>query len=119
MLFWRNDMTRDCPVRRAVFRYVGGAAIALLADAGGALAAEWPGLTSGMAIGMLDRYFAANHSAGSRSGLFDDDKPTEEPSKRESREALFGEEAATVKPGSPAWHGFVRGELAYTYANPA
>lgn len=33
-----------------------------------------------------------------------------------SRQSLFGEEAT---PGAaPSWHGFVRGELAYTYADP-
>jgi len=35
---------------------------------------------------------------------------------RESREALFGDDVA--KPAPSPWHGFVRGELAYTYGSP-
>src|SRR5690348_4616264 len=35
---------------------------------------------------------------------------------RESREALFGDDLA--KPAASPWRGFVRGELAYTYADP-
>jgi len=41
------------------------------------------------------------------------------PSAAQSRDALFGDEAP-AKTGAPtiAWHGFVRGELAYTYGEP-
>jgi len=41
------------------------------------------------------------------------------PSSAQSRDALFGDEAP-AKTGGPtiAWHGFVRGELAYTYGEP-
>ena len=41
------------------------------------------------------------------------------PSSAQSRDALFGDEAP-AKTGAPtiAWHGFVRGELAYTYGEP-
>jgi hypothetical protein len=64
--------------------------------------------------------FAAADAPASRDALFgDDEKPA---AAGPSRESLFGEDVAP-KPGSPsgaiAWRGFVRGELAYTYANPA
>lgn len=70
------------------------------------------------------QYLAADAKPGSRSGLFDDDDDTaKSPAKGESRESLFGDGTpASPTPGSiteSPWHGFVRGELAYTYANPS
>jgi hypothetical protein len=70
------------------------------------------------------QYLAADAKPGSRSGLFDDDEDTaKSPARSESRESLFGDGTpASPTPGSiteSPWHGFVRGELAYTYANPS
>lgn len=68
------------------------------------------------------RLLAAESAPGSRSGLFDEETAPEDAGKRESRDALFGDEAkpsgkdASIR--SP-WRGFVRSELAYTYASPA
>jgi hypothetical protein len=56
----------------------------------------------------------------SRDALFDDDakKPADQRSAPASKDALFGDERpAPAKAASP-WHGFVRGELAYTVADP-
>ena len=65
-------------------------------------------------------YLADEAAPASRDSLFGDDKPkAPAPSKRD---ALFGDDAAAESPApSPpiAWHGFVRGELARTYASPA
>ena len=66
---------------------------------------------------------AANAAPDSRDALFDDDeKPSQTPpAQRESRDALFGDDRA--KPAAPSrsspWHGFVRGELARTFASPS
>jgi hypothetical protein len=72
---------------------------------------------------------AANEAPASRDALFGD----ESSDKKESRDALVGDDtknqkgsrdslfgdAAEEATAAPAWHGFVRGELAYTYAEPA
>jgi hypothetical protein len=63
----------------------------------------------------------AQAAPASREGLFDEKAGP--PAKREGRDALFDDEK-TLPPGaplarSPQWHGFVRGESAYTYAEPA
>ena len=70
------------------------------------------------------QYLAADAPSGTRSGLFDDSEDTaKNPAKGESRESLFGDgTSASPTPVSVSelpWHGFVRGELAYTYANPS
>ena len=64
---------------------------------------------------------AADAAPGSRDALFEDDaKPAPKaPPRADSKDALFGDEAKpSAATASPAWHGFVRGELAYTYADP-
>ncbi len=73
-----------------------------------------------------DERLAADATPASRDALFGDDEqkapaPATEPPKRESRDALFGDDAAAPGAASatPAWRGFVRAELAYTYADPA
>jgi hypothetical protein len=67
------------------------------------------------APGPFNWRIAANAEApASRGDLFGD--VDEEPAKPASRASLFGEEIA--KPHGPAWHGYVQGELAYTYAEP-
>jgi hypothetical protein len=50
--------------------------------------------------------------------LFGNEPAPPKPAAGESREKLFGEETP-AQPRGPAWRGFVRGELAYTYARPA
>ncbi|HJU24092.1 MAG TPA: hypothetical protein VJ891_16430, partial [Casimicrobiaceae bacterium] len=60
---------------------------------------------------LFDRLLAAD-APGSKSELFGDD--TDKAPKGESRDKLFGEEQP-AGPTPPSWHGFVRGELAYTY----
>ncbi|HLX30083.1 MAG TPA: DUF1302 family protein [Casimicrobiaceae bacterium] len=72
-----------------------------------------PRVSIRIAPALFDRLIAAD-VPGSKSELFGDD--TDQAPKGESRENLFGEE----KPAgpTPAWHGFVRGELAYTYGEP-
>jgi hypothetical protein len=65
---------------------------------------------------------AASDTPASRDALFgdDDDKPKKEvPPKGESRDALFGDGAKPAPAATSPWRGFVRGELAYTYADPA
>ena len=62
---------------------------------------------------------AAGDVPPSRDALFGDDaKPAQgEP----SRESLFGEDVSPSRRAMPtpiAWRGFLRGELAYTYADP-
>ena len=62
---------------------------------------------------------AAADAPASRDSLFGDDDKQAAPA-NESRESLFGGEI-TPKANEPrtiSWRGFVRGELAYTYANP-
>lgn len=59
---------------------------------------------------------AANDAPGSRDALFGDNAG--EPSRSQSPDKLFGDDRGAPNAG-PAWHGFVRGELAYTYAEPA
>jgi hypothetical protein len=63
----------------------------------------------------------ADAGPASRSDLFGGDaKPAEEGAPKPSRNALFGDDVAVLNPASaPLWHGFVRGELAYTFGNPA
>jgi len=63
---------------------------------------------------------AADATPGSREALFGDDKPADSaPSTPPSREELFGETPERRAPSAgPAWHGFLRGELAYSYADP-
>ena len=62
---------------------------------------------------------AANASPGSRDALFGDEAPADSAAPP-SREGLFGEDLGPrARSVSPAWHGFVRSELAYTYAGPA
>ena len=68
---------------------------------------------------------AADATPTSRDALFGDDSdgkatrsaPAKAPAKGASRDALFGNDLVPA-PRSP-WHGFVRGELAYTYGDPA
>ncbi len=59
----------------------------------------------------------AQAAPASRDELFGDDeaKPSEP-----SRESLFGEDVARAKAQASgiAWHGYLRGKLAYTYADP-
>jgi len=76
----------------------------------------WTTAARGMAETRVQ--LAADAAPSSRDALFGDDEkaPATPPGKRESRDALFGDQAAA--PASPSWHGFVRGELAYTYADP-
>jgi hypothetical protein len=62
---------------------------------------------------------AADAGPGSRDALFGDDAPADSAAPP-SREGLFGEDLGPrARSASPAWHGFVRSELAYTYADPA
>ena len=63
----------------------------------------------------------AADAPASRDALFGDDTAPSQPVKPpagESREKLFGEETPAPRRG-PAWGGFVRGEFAYTYGDPA
>jgi hypothetical protein len=60
---------------------------------------------------------ATNAEPASSDALFGDDEKAPA-SKPEGRESLFGSDAVTTS-AAPKWHGFVRGELAYTYAEPA
>lgn len=67
---------------------------------------------------------AAEAAPGSRETLFDDEKKptTSTPGQGESRDSLFGDDTkrpASPEPARSPWRGFVRGELAYTYADPA
>ena len=58
-------------------------------------------------------------AADSRDSLFDEDKPSS-PSPS-SRQDLFSDEPKAAGSGSltaPVWHGFLRSELAYTFAEP-
>jgi hypothetical protein len=106
----------------------GVACIALLAHPGEPAFATDVGFPSPVAgtsrAAPYVQYLAADAKPGSRSGLFDDDEDTaKSPARSESRESLFGDGTpASPTPGSiteSPWHGFVRGELAYTYANPS
>jgi hypothetical protein len=67
------------------------------------------------------QHLAADVVPGSRDALFGDDKPADSgPSSPPSREGLFGDALERgARSAWPAWHGFVRSELAYTYAEPA
>jgi hypothetical protein len=67
----------------------------------------------------LERQLA--QAAPSRESLFDDDDKPSVPSATPNplRDALFGDEAAGVTRQPMQVHGFVRGELARTYASPA
>jgi len=62
------------------------------------------------------RFLLAADTTSSRDALFGTDQPDNAP-KGNAREQLFGEEAPAA-PRGPKWSGFVRGELAYTYADP-
>src|SRR5690348_5218590 len=61
-------------------------------------------------------HVAADTAPASRSGLFDDDSPPKPDAAAPSRNALFGDgtKAASETTPSIQWHGFARGELAYT-----
>ena len=62
---------------------------------------------------------AAADAPASRDALFGDDE--KEKAAAPSRESLLGDDADTKGARMPtpiAWRGFVRGELAYTYAHP-
>lgn len=62
---------------------------------------------------------AANVPPGSRDELFEDRKP-DTAADQESRDSLFGAPPGKAERAAPSpWRGFVRGELAYTYASPA
>jgi len=73
------------------------------------------------------RLAAADAGPASRDALFgDDEKPAparkDSPAGKDSRESLFGDEREATRATTPrpiAWRGFVRGELARTYASPA
>jgi hypothetical protein len=61
----------------------------------------------------------AQAAPDSRKDLFDDQPSAREAEPNASRDDLFGK--ATAAPSSsmmPIWHGYVRGRLAYTYAEP-
>jgi hypothetical protein len=60
---------------------------------------------------------AADAVAPSRDLLFDTEPQAPKPG--DSREKLFGDNPPPGGLTAPAWHGFVRGELAYTYAEPS
>ncbi len=90
-------------------------ALACLGCAGDAPANDTEAL--GALVGTFDRRVAANDAPASRDALFGDDTAAS-PAKRESREALFGDDSGAAA-AAPSWRGFVRGELAYTYAGPA
>jgi hypothetical protein len=64
---------------------------------------------------------AASDVPGSRNGLFDDgDHRREHPAgEQESRESLFGDSVRPPSGRRSPWRGYVRGELAHTYAEPA
>ena len=87
-----------------------------------AAAKAQPALPWAAAIGTADwvRMAAADGTPSSRDALFgDDDKAPENPpakGKDATRDALFGSDLK-VAPKSP-WRGFVRAELARTYADP-
>ena len=69
----------------------------------------------------LSPLLVAADAPGSRDALFGDDTAPSQPVKPpadESREKLFGEETPAPR-RAPAWGGFVRGEFAYTYGDPA
>src|SRR3569833_738408 len=97
-------------------------ASALCARAGPASAAEPAPLpwTAAARESAAPLRLAADAAPGSREALFGDDKPADSaPSIPPSRKELFGETPARRAPSAgPAWHGFLRGELAYTYADP-
>ena len=97
-------------------------ASALYAIAGPAVAADVPPLpwTAAASESAAPHRLAVDAVPGSRDALFGDDKPTDTaPSSSPSRENLFGEALERRAPSAwPAWHGFVRSELAYTYADP-
>jgi len=63
----------------------------------------------------FDALLAANGAPGSRDELFGD--APAKPDNGDAREKLFGDQPAPRS--GPSWRGFVRGELAYTYAQPA
>jgi hypothetical protein len=114
-------MTNDRPLLRIACAV---ACVAFATGANGAAAATDGGPASGgdaAPAGLASRYLAAD-APGSRSGLFDDEAAPKDSARPESRDKLFGDEtkppAAEALVRSP-WRGFVRGELAYTYAGPA
>jgi len=62
----------------------------------------------------------AQSAPTSRGSLFEDEKPpAAEGEGSRSREELFGPSVAPGPGNAPAWHGFLRSKLAYTYAEPA
>jgi hypothetical protein len=80
-----------------------------------------PWASPGASNASFGRQFAAESSPASRDALFGDDEkaPAKTPADSTSRDALFGDDEAKPKRAPSAWRGFVRGELAYTYADPA
>jgi hypothetical protein len=64
---------------------------------------------------------AANAGGTSRDALFDDQKTGRTNSTDgDTRDALFGDDQRRpISASKSPWRGFVRGELAYTYADPA
>src|SRR6185437_2346100 len=108
-----HDNKKNVAVRAAILVFAQGIALnAFAADDGPKL--PW----TADAIREAALTMAAADAPASRDSLFgDDEKPAPA---NESRESLFGEGTAPKPNGLPAiaWRGFVRGELAYTYANP-
>jgi hypothetical protein len=110
-------MTDKCRITRRAVRFNSIAVAALFSTAATAagddvLGAAFRRLAADHAAARV----AANDAPGSRDALFGDD--ASEPPKPPTRDKLFGEER-DVPNTALAWHGFVRGELAYTYATPA
>jgi hypothetical protein len=60
--------------------------------------------------------FAADPRLVTRGDLFDDATSADD---NDSKDALFGDNKSEHTPLLTAWHGFIHGELAYTYADPA
>ena len=92
-------------------------------QAGAAAAAEGvapPASKPDASAQTLPVLWVAADAPASRDSLFGDAPAgaPKEPSGKTSKEALFGDEQSAGGPTAPAWHGFVRGELAYTFAEP-
>jgi hypothetical protein len=110
-------MTKVRPIFRSVFHALSGAAACclLLAPA----CAQSNGLAASDSS-TVQLHLAADAAPASRSSLFDDDSAPKTDSAAPSRDTLFGDSTRTVVEPTPGvqWHGFVRGELGYTFADP-
>jgi len=97
-----------------------GAAVVALILCGGIDDAAAQNLAARANDAIAFERLAADATPASRDALFDGDTQPAQPAASDSRESLFGGDEA--KPKSIAvspWRGFVRAELAYTYADPA